>query len=79
MALEPDVLLITGDHSTPALIKNHSWHPVPVLLHSKYCRRDAVHKFSEMDCLRGGLGRIGGVSLMPLAMANALKLIKFGA
>lgn len=79
MALAPDVLLITGDHSTPALLRNHSWHPVPVLLHSKYCRRDAVERFSELDCLRGGLGRIGGVSLMPLAMANALKLIKFGA
>lgn len=79
MKLNPDVLLVTGDHSTPALLKSHSWHPIPVLLHSNCCRRDAVTKFDEQSCLSGGLGRICSVSLMPLAMANALKYAKFGA
>ena len=75
----PDVLVVTGDHSTPALLKGHSWHPVPVLLCSKYCRRDGVMKFSEPAFLAGGLGRISSTQIMPLAMANALKLTKYGA
>jgi 2,3-bisphosphoglycerate-independent phosphoglycerate mutase len=77
--LEPDVLVITGDHSTPAVLHNHSWHPVPVLLCSKYCRTDGVKGFSEKACLAGGLGRIHATEIMPLALANALKLTKFGA
>lgn len=79
MNLNPDVVIITGDHSTPSLLKNHSWHPVPALLHSARCRRDAATQFNETACLTGGIGRIQAVSLMPLAMANALKLVKFGA
>jgi 2,3-bisphosphoglycerate-independent phosphoglycerate mutase len=78
-ALEPDVIVVTGDHSTPALLKGHSWHPVPVLLYSKYCRADRVGEFSETACIIGGLGRLPATQLMPLAMANALKLSKFGA
>lgn len=77
--LEPDVIVVTGDHSTPALLKGHSWHPVPVLLASKYCRADRVTQFGESGCLAGGLGRISAAQIMPLAMANALKLNKFGA
>jgi 2,3-bisphosphoglycerate-independent phosphoglycerate mutase len=77
--LEPDVLVVTGDHSTPALLKGHSWHPVPVLLYSRWCRRDQVTEFSESACLLGGLGRLPATEIMPLAMANALKLDKFGA
>ncbi len=77
--LRPDVLLVTGDHSTPAVIKGHSWHPVPLLLHSPYCRRDNANEFSETACTTGGLGRIQAVDMMPLALANALKLSKFGA
>jgi len=77
--LEPDVLVVTGDHSTPSVLKGHSWHTVPVLLHSKYCRPDAVEKFSETAFLSGGLGRLQLTQVMPLAMANALKLTKFGA
>ncbi len=77
--LEPDVLVVTGDHSTPAVLGGHSWHPVPVLLYSKYCRPDAVEKFSETAFLSGGLGRLHATQIMPLAMANALKLTKFGA
>jgi 2,3-bisphosphoglycerate-independent phosphoglycerate mutase len=77
--LKPDVMVVTGDHSTPALLKGHSWHPVPVLLHSKYCRPDRVSEFTEQACITGGLGRFPGTQVMPLAMANALKLNKFGA
>jgi 2,3-bisphosphoglycerate-independent phosphoglycerate mutase len=77
--LKPDVLVITGDHSTPAVLGAHSWHPVPVLLCSKYCRTDGVKVFSEKAFMAGGLGRIKATDIMPLAMANALKLTKFGA
>ena len=78
--LEPDVLLVTGDHSTPSLLRYHSWHPVPVLLWSKHCRADRVDRFGERACMAGGLGsRFPAVDLMPLALANALRLEKFGA
>jgi 2,3-bisphosphoglycerate-independent phosphoglycerate mutase len=77
--LKPDVLVISGDHSTPAVLRGHSWHPVPVLISAKYCRTDAVISFSESAFLAGGLGRIQSMQIMPLAMANALKLNKFGA
>ena len=79
MNLEPDVIVVTGDHSTPALLKEHSWHPLPVLLYSKWCRPDKVSEFSESACVSGGLGRFPATQIMPLAMANALKLSKFGA
>ncbi|UCG55067.1 MAG: 2,3-bisphosphoglycerate-independent phosphoglycerate mutase [Dehalococcoidia bacterium] len=79
LKLEPDVIVVTGDHSTPATLKGHSWHPVPVLLHSRYCRPDLVSSFSERECINGGLGRIPATDIMLLAMANALKLDKFGA
>jgi 2,3-bisphosphoglycerate-independent phosphoglycerate mutase len=78
-SLKPDVVVVTGDHSTPAMLKGHSWHPVPVLLSSKHCRPDNAENFSESSCVLGGLGRIRAVDIMPLAMANALKLKKFGA
>jgi 2,3-bisphosphoglycerate-independent phosphoglycerate mutase len=78
-SLEPDVIVVTGDHSTPALLKGHSWHPVPILLYSKWCRPDRVGEFSESACIFGGLGRFLATQVMPLAMANALKLTKFGA
>ncbi len=77
--LAPDVVVITGDHSTPSLLKAHSWHPVPVLLFSKWCRPDQVEEFSESQCLSGGLGRFPATEIMILALANALKLKKFGA
>jgi 2,3-bisphosphoglycerate-independent phosphoglycerate mutase len=77
--LEPDVIVVTGDHSTPALLKGHSWHPVPILLYSKWCRPDRVEQFSESACISGGLGRFPATEIMPLAMAHALKLAKFGA
>ncbi|MFC2019143.1 2,3-bisphosphoglycerate-independent phosphoglycerate mutase, partial [Chloroflexota bacterium] len=79
IALKPDVMVICGDHSTPARLKGHSWHPVPLLLHSRWCRPDRVSEFSESACVYGGLGRFPATQIMPLAMANALKLDKFGA
>ena len=77
--LNPDVIIVTADHSTPAILKAHSWHPVPFLLRSKWCRRDAAEEFSERACAAGGLGRFPATQVMPLALANALKLKKFGA
>ncbi|UCF11998.1 MAG: 2,3-bisphosphoglycerate-independent phosphoglycerate mutase [Thermoplasmatales archaeon] len=78
--LNPDVIIVTGDHSTPSLLKYHSWHPVPVILWSKYCRVDNVDHFGERACMTGGLGpRLPAVDLMPLALANAMRLEKFGA
>jgi len=77
--LRPEVIIVTGDHSTPALLKGHSWHPVPFLLYSPWCRLDKVREFSESACALGGLGRFPALDIMPLAMANALKLTKFGA
>jgi 2,3-bisphosphoglycerate-independent phosphoglycerate mutase len=79
LSLDPDVLVITGDHSTPATLAMHSWHPVPFMLKSKWCRPDNVTEFSERACLAGGMGRFPATEIMPLAMANALKLDKFGA
>jgi 2,3-bisphosphoglycerate-independent phosphoglycerate mutase len=78
--LQPDVLIITGDHSTPAHLKSHSWHPVPVQLWSKACRQDDVETFGERACMAGGLGpRLRTTDLMPIALANAGRLTKFGA
>jgi 2,3-bisphosphoglycerate-independent phosphoglycerate mutase len=79
LSLDPDVLAVTGDHSTPATLAMHSWHPVPFMLKSKWCRPDDVTEFSERTCLTGGMGRFPATEIMPLAMANALKLDKFGA
>ncbi|MEK7767551.1 MAG: 2,3-bisphosphoglycerate-independent phosphoglycerate mutase, partial [bacterium] len=81
LALKPDVLLITGDHSTPAALKSHSWHPSPLLLRAATCRPDGRDRFTERNCARsrGGLGRIHATELMPLALAHALRLDKYGA
>ena len=79
LALEPDVVIVTGDHSTPARWKNHSWHELPILLWSRYVRRDDATTFGERPCMRGGLGHINHVDLLPLAMANAGRLDKYGA
>ena len=78
-ALEPDVIVVTADHSTPAVLKAHSWHPCPFLLWSKYVRPDSVKRYTERECARGGLGRFPAVEAMPLMLANALKLAKYGA
>ena len=78
-ALKPDVFLITGDHSTPSLLKSHSWHELPVLLYSSYIRRDRVQAFGERPCMEGGLGHLRHIDLMPLMMAHGLRLAKYGA
>jgi 2,3-bisphosphoglycerate-independent phosphoglycerate mutase len=78
-ALKPDVVIATGDHSTPSMLASHSWHPVPTLLWSEFCRPDAGEKFGERDCLRGGLGQFEAKYLMTLALANARRLSKYGA
>jgi len=79
MKLAPTVLIVTGDHSTPSKLKSHSWHPVPTLLLSDVCRTDGCEKFGEAECLRGGLGQFEAKYLMPLALANADRLGKYGA
>jgi 2,3-bisphosphoglycerate-independent phosphoglycerate mutase len=79
IALKPDVLVVTGDHSTPAAMAGHSFHPVPVLLVAKNCRPDAAQTFGESSCLTGGLGRMPMKYLMGIALAHAGKLQKFGA
>ncbi|MDR9502165.1 MAG: 2,3-bisphosphoglycerate-independent phosphoglycerate mutase [Desulfurivibrionaceae bacterium] len=79
-SLDPEVLIVTGDHSTPAAMKSHSWHPVPALLWAANCRPDDVRVFGERACLAGGLGaRFPTTDLMPLALAHAGRLAKFGA
>ena len=79
MELRPDVVVVTGDHSTPASYRSHSWHPVPVLLAARTCRPDAATRFGENECLRGGLGQIEAKYLLPLALAHAGRLGKYGA
>jgi len=79
ISIGADVVIVTGDHSTPATFQGHSWHPVPILLSARWCRPDRVSEFSESACISGGLGRFPAVQIMPLAMAHALKLAKFGA
>lgn len=78
-ALRPTVFIVTGDHSTPATLKSHSWHPVPTLLVADTCRTDACQSFGETAALAGGLGHFEAIYLMPLALSHAGKLGKFGA
>jgi len=78
--LKPDVLCITGDHSTPAAKAGHSWHEVPMLLVSQYVRPSDVREdFGERACASGTFGRLDSVKLMNLLLAHSLKLKKFGA
>jgi len=77
--LEPDVLAVTADHSTPASYKAHSWHPVPLLVNSKWARYRSGTRFCETDLACGTLGTIQSLDLMPLVMAHSGRLAKFGA
>ncbi|HEV3384760.1 MAG TPA: 2,3-bisphosphoglycerate-independent phosphoglycerate mutase [Gemmata sp.] len=79
MKLKPDVLIVTGDHSTPSKLEAHSWHPVPTLLLADTVRTDPVVEFKESTCIRGGLGQFQAQHLMLLAMAHARRLGKYGA
>ncbi len=78
-ALNPDVLIVTGDHSTPSKLRSHSWHPVPVLLAADSCRFDRCERFGESDCLSGGLGQFPAKYLMSFALAHAGRFEKYGA
>ena len=80
LALKPDVLVVTGDHSTPSQLKAHSGHPVPLLLWAPGATRpDRNNGFGERECARGGLGTIAAADIMQLALAHAGRLGKFGA
>ena len=80
LQLKPDVLIVTGDHSTPAVWKAHSWHPVPTLLYAPgLTRRNDVSGFGETECLKGALGQFQATDLMPMALAYAKRMNKFGA
>jgi 2,3-bisphosphoglycerate-independent phosphoglycerate mutase len=78
-ALRPDVVAVTGDHASPAVLRGHSWHPVPVVVAGAYAAADSVEQFSERACAGGSLGTFPAHQLMPLLLANALRLTKFGA
>jgi 2,3-bisphosphoglycerate-independent phosphoglycerate mutase len=78
--LNPSVLIITGDHSTPATFKAHSWHPVPTLLYAPGIHMtDRATSFGERECIMGALGQFPAVDLMPMALAHAKRMIKYGA
>jgi len=79
MALNPDVVVVSGDHSSPAVLKSHSWHPVPTLLYSRYVRADGIREFGERACSRGSLGVFSAQDVMPLVLANAGRLAKYNA
>lgn len=77
-ALDADVLMVTGDHSTPAAMAYHSWHAVPALIRSPWARPSAK-EFGESACRAGELGILEARHLMSLALAHAGRLEKFGA
>jgi 2,3-bisphosphoglycerate-independent phosphoglycerate mutase len=77
--LNPEVIIVTGDHSTPAFLKSHSWHSVPTMIVSDCCRFDGHQAFTETTSRTGGLGQFEAKYIMPLALANAGRLGKFGA
>lgn len=78
-ALNPDVIIVGGDHSSPAVLKFHSWHPVPLMIYGKHVRADCISEFGERACTRGSLGVIPAKEIMPLALANAGRFAKYGA
>lgn len=78
LGVHPDVLVVTADHSIPSTMGRHSWHPVPVLIHSEFSRVDEVHTFDEVACIHGSLGIRPGLHLMGLALEHAGRLSKYG-
>ncbi len=79
LALQPDALIVGGDHSSPAVLRSHSWHPVPTLVYGKHARPDGIAEFGERACARGSLGVLPATHILPIALANAMRLAKYGA
>ena len=79
MALMPDVVIVSGDHSSPAVLKSHSWHPVPTLLYAQHVRADGITTFGERACTHGSLGILPAKDILPIALANAGRITKWGA
>jgi 2,3-bisphosphoglycerate-independent phosphoglycerate mutase len=79
VALNPDVIIITGDHSSPTNLKSHSWHPVPLLMYARNVREDGIGEFGERTCSRGSLGILPAKEIITLALANAGRISKYGA
>lgn len=79
LSLAPDVVAVTGDHSTPSILRAHGWQPVPFMLRSRYVVSDDVEQFTERACQHGTLGRFQAQQVMLMLMGNALKLEKYGA
>ena len=78
LQLEPDVLIVAGDHSTPAVVGGHSWHPVPIAVSSRLTRGDGVPEFTERAARDGSLGTMAATSVMTLALAHGGRLNKYG-
>ena len=78
-ALHPEVIVVGGDHSSPAVLRAHSWHPVPTLIYSQNVRPDGITKFGERACAAGSLGIFPAKDIMPIALANAGRIAKYGA
>ena len=78
LELQPDVLMVAGDHATPAIMASHSWHPVPFMLHSQLTLGEGVDGFNERACSLGSLGRIPAETIMLLALSHSGKLGKYG-
>ena len=79
MALRPDVLTVTGDHSTPAVLKAHSAHPVPFLMHAAQARAGGAREFGETACASGVWPLVHGTDLIKLQLAYAGRMMKYGA
>jgi 2,3-bisphosphoglycerate-independent phosphoglycerate mutase len=79
LALEPAVLCVTGDHSTPASMRGHSWHPVPLFVSAPFAGADGTARFHEAAARAGSLGTLASRDLMAVLLANAGRLDKFGA
>jgi 2,3-bisphosphoglycerate-independent phosphoglycerate mutase len=79
LALGPDVVIVGGDHSSPAVLQSHSWHPVPLLLYGKHVRADGIAEFGERACARGSLGILPATHVIRIALANAGRIAKYGA
>jgi 2,3-bisphosphoglycerate-independent phosphoglycerate mutase len=79
LALEPEVIAVTGDHSTPVPMKGHSWHPVPLLVRARHCGADQAERFHEKTARLGSIGTLASRDLMAVLLANAGRLDKYGA